>query len=156
MLEIKEIQNNDFKSKIAKKVLYDLEEWFGLPESTKEYINNVQKYPFFAALVDDEFVGFYSVRPENEHVLDMYVLGVLKKYHRKKIGSALQQYANNYAKENNYKHLMVLTLAEKAKDANYLKTRNFYLKEGFIDFYQNDDIFDSFNPCQIMIKILEE
>ena len=103
---------------------------------------------------DDKVIGFYSVREENIDVLDMYVLGVLKEYHNKGVGSLLQEFVDKYALSKGYKYLMVLTLAKKANNKEYLLTRNFYLKMNFSDFYQNDDIFDKNNPCQIMIKQL--
>lgn len=39
-LIIKKIIDKKEKEIISKEVLYDLPEWFGLPESTKEYIIN--------------------------------------------------------------------------------------------------------------------
>ncbi|AIO19531.1 Acetyltransferase (GNAT) family protein [Candidatus Izimaplasma bacterium HR1] len=153
-MNIKVIENNDEKQKIASKILLNLPEWFGIEESTKEYVSNVIKYPFIAAYNNDEAIGFYSLREENKDVLEMYVLGILKKYHNQGIGTLLQEYVNKYARNKNYKYLMVLTLAEKVQNKEYLQTRNFYLKMNFIDFYQNDDIFDKFNPCQIMMKMI--
>jgi GNAT superfamily N-acetyltransferase len=149
---IKEIFDNRMKQEITTKVLRDLPEWFGIEESTKEYIDKVIEYPFISAFINDNAVGFYSLREENIDILDMYVLGVLKEYHNKGVGTELQEYANSYAKINNYKHMMVITLAEKANNYEYSLTRKFYLKMGFTDFYQNEKIFDSYNPAQILIK----
>lgn len=156
MYTVKIIKDNRLKQHITSTILRDLEEWFGIEESTQEYITKVAKYPFFALYDNDVPVAFYSVREENKNVLDLYVLGALKTYHNKGVGSTLQNYVEQYAKDNNYNYLMVLTLAEKANSKEYLLTRQFYLKHGFIDFYQNDDIFDSYNPCQIMLKKVVE
>ncbi|KFZ27616.1 MAG: Acetyltransferase (GNAT) family protein [Candidatus Izimaplasma bacterium HR2] len=151
-MEIKEIKDNTLKQEITRKVLRDLPEWFGIEESTKEYIDKVVNYPFIAAHIKGEVAGFYSLREENKDTLDMYVLGVLKKYHNKGVGTKLQEYVNDYAKVKKYKYMMVITLAKKANNYEYSLTRKFYLKMGFVDFYQNDDIFDSHNPAQILIK----
>ncbi|MFW5794720.1 MAG: GNAT family N-acetyltransferase [Bacillota bacterium] len=153
-MKIKEIEDSKLKQEIAEKVLRDLPDWFGIEEATKEYIDKVRKYPFIACYINDLAVGFYSLREENKNVLDMYVLGVLKKHHQKGVGKALQIYAENYARDKGYKYLMVLTLAKKANNSSYLATRKFYLKMGYIDFYQNDDIFSPEDPCQIMLKTL--
>ena len=152
MIIVKMIENEQLKQTIASTVIYNLPEWFGIPESAKEYINTVSKYPFFAAYENNSPIGFYSVRHENKLVLDMYVLGVLKNNHRSGAGTLLQRSVETYAKSKGYEYLMVLTLAEKVQNTEYLQTRAFYLKQGFIDFYQNNDIFDINNPCQIMIK----
>lgn len=37
-IEIKEVIDKREKEKVSKEVLYDLPEWFGLPESTENYI----------------------------------------------------------------------------------------------------------------------
>lgn len=153
-MKIKEIKDNKLKKEIANYILRDLPEWFGIEESTKMYINTVVDYPFIAAYMNFEVVGFYSLRPENNEVLDLYVLGVLKRFHRQGVGSNLEKYAERYAIEHNYKYLMVITLADKANNYEYRLTRIFYLKNGFIDFYQNDNIFDKNNPAQILIKSL--
>lgn len=151
---IKEIKDEIQKQEIASSILKDLPKWFGLDESTKEYIESVKNYPMFSAFEENQAIGFYSVREENKDVLDMYVLGVIKKYHNKGVGTLLQNYVDNYALEQGYKYLMVLTLAKKANNEEYLQTRNFYLKMNYIDFYQDDNIFDANNPCQIMMKII--
>lgn len=153
-MKIREIKENKQKQMVASLVLRDLPEWFGIEEATSEYINQVMNHPFIAVFQKEEPVGFYSLREENKKVLDMYVLGVLKKYHNTGVGTQLQQYVNEYAKNKGYKYLMVLTLAEKKQNKEYLQTRKFYLKMGFEDFYQSDDIFDKNNPCQVMIKTL--
>ena len=153
-MKIRFVEDNNQKQAIASKILNDLPEWFGIPESTKEYIDNVIKYPFVCIYDNQKPIGFYSLKEENKKVLDMYVLGVLKEYHHCGVGTLLQEFVDEYAKKKKYQYLMVLTLAEKAQNKEYLLTRNFYLKMGFIDFYQNDNIFDEYNPCQIMIKTI--
>lgn len=153
-MKITLIEDLHTKEAIARTILRDLPEWFGIEESTTEYIQNVQKYPLVAAYINDMPVGFYSIRQENKDVLDMYVLGVLKEFHGKGVGTQLQYFVDDYAKQKHFKYLMVLTLAEKVQNKEYLQTRQFYLNQGFIDFYQNDDIFDKNNPCQIMLKKL--
>ncbi|QMS85328.1 GNAT family N-acetyltransferase [Candidatus Xianfuyuplasma coldseepsis] len=154
-MDIRLVERDRYKQEIAALVLRDLPEWFGIEESTKEYIETVIKYPFVAAFDHNLPIGFYSIRKENDKVLDMYVLGVLKQYHGTGVGTRLQEFVNQYANDHGYEYLMVLTLAEKKQNKEYLMTRKFYLNQGFIDFYQNDDIFDSQNPCQIMMKALK-
>lgn len=153
---IKEIFDEIQKQEISSCILNDLPEWFGIEESTKWYVDNVKMYPMFAVYENNKPIAFYSLRKENNDVLDMFVLGVLKKHHNKGVGTLLQNHVNKYALDNKYKYLMVLTLAKKVNNFEYLLTRKFYLKMGFIDFYQNDDIFNVSNPCQIMIKSLIE
>lgn len=88
--------NNNIKQKVCSEILHTLPEWFGIEESTKQYIESVVNYPFIIAYSDNnETIGFYSVREENKDTLDMYVLGVQKKYHHLGIGTALQTLSMN-------------------------------------------------------------
>ena len=151
-IRIIEIDNNNLKQDICRDVLRDLPEWFGIEEATAHYIEEVAKYPFIAVYIDNEAIGFYSLREENTDTLDMYVLGIKKKYHNHGIGTKLQDYVQEYAKTKGYKYLMVLTLSASHKDLNYKLTRDFYHKYGFIDIYESDKIWDKLNPTQIMIK----
>ncbi len=45
---IKQIENPTEKAAIAKQVLDDLPEWFGIPESTANYIEKSKNMPFLA------------------------------------------------------------------------------------------------------------
>jgi GNAT superfamily N-acetyltransferase len=151
---IKEIKEAELKSTICEDVLRDLPEWFGIEDALKEYIESVKKYVFFAVYEKNEVVGFYSLREENPQTLDMYVLGVKKKFHGLGFGTRLQEYVNEYAKKKGYIYLIVLTLSKRHPDVGYSKTRDFYHKMGFIDVYESDKIWDKHNPTQIMIKKL--
>lgn len=39
-MSIREIIDKEEKELISKEVLYDLPEWFGMPESTQEYVDD--------------------------------------------------------------------------------------------------------------------
>ncbi len=151
---IKQITDNVKKQNICKEILKDLPEWFGIQESTQAYIDAVVNYPFIAYYDGEEAIGFYSLREENEQTLDMYVLGIKKRYHNKGIGTKLQHYVFDYARDKGYTQCIVLTLSNKHKDSGYALTRKFYHKMGFSDLYESDKIWDEFNPTQIMVKIL--
>ena len=161
---IKIITDYLLKQKFCKEILDDLPEWFGIDESTEYYINAVVQYPFIAYYVDDEAIGFYSLRKENAETLekenaetlDMFVLGVKKVYHSQGIGRKLQKYVFDYAKENKYKYCIVLTLSDIHPDSGYALTRDFYHKLGFHDIYKSNKIWDESNPTQIMIKVLKD
>lgn len=151
---IKEITDNNLKKKIATEVLRDLPEWFGIEESTQEYIKQVEQYPLIVIYEGEDVVGFYSLREENKYTLDMYVLGIKKKYHGLGYGTKLQHYVFEYAIKMKYQYVMVLTLSQSHGDEGYKKTRDFYHKMGFVDIYESNKIWDPSNPTQIMVKKL--
>ena len=49
---IKEITDKKEKEIISRDILNDLPEWFGMPESTEEYIKDSQDKPFLACFID--------------------------------------------------------------------------------------------------------
>lgn len=153
---IKEIKDITMKQEICKEVLYDLPEWFGIEEATAHYIESVKDMVFLAAYDHDEVVGFYALREENKDTIDMYVLGIKKKYHGQGYGTILQERVFDYARVNNYKYALVLTLSKSHSDKGYAMTRDFYHKMGFVDIYESNKIWDEHNPTQIMIKRLGE
>ena len=48
-MNIKEIHDKQEKREISTGILKSLPDWFGIPESTQEYINESSKLPFFCS-----------------------------------------------------------------------------------------------------------
>ena len=149
------IEDASDKRTICQTVLNDLPEWFGIPSAVADYVKGVADKPFLAAYRGTEAVGFYALREENPHTLDMYVLGVKKAYRNQGLGSHMQNMVNQYAREKGYMYLVVLTLAAKAESEAYAQTRPFYEREGFFPVYQSDSIWDENNPAQIYLRQVE-
>ncbi len=151
---IKEISDNEKKSAICSNVLKSLPEWFGIDESTKAYVEGVKKHHFFVAEISNKPIGFYSIMKHFPLTWEIYVCGVFPKYHHLGIGSKLQQYTENFLKDKNVKFLTVKTLSESSSDKNYAKTREFYKAQGFIFLEEFKTLWDEYNPCLFMCKIL--
>ena len=88
-IEIKEVIDKKEKEEISKEVLYDLPEWFGLPESTENYIIDSQDKPLLACYVNDEVAGYIVLNATSKDCADIFVMGVKKKFHRMGIGLKL-------------------------------------------------------------------
>lgn len=78
-IRIKEISDAQEKERISHSVLLDLPEWFGIPDSTAEYITKSQDKPFIAGFVDDEIAGFIVLNATSEDCAEIFVMGVKKK-----------------------------------------------------------------------------
>ena len=148
---IKQILDKEIKKFIAKKVLDDLPEWFGIPEYTKNYIKQSSKLPFFAAYVDEEPIGFIVLKETSPATAEIYCMGVMKKHHRKKIGKLLFEKFEQYAKEKGYKLIQVKTV-QFGKYKNFDKTNLFYQSLGFLELEVFPTLWDEHNPCQIFVK----
>lgn len=151
-LRVSLINDEIVLKKIIKDVLLDLPEWFGIPESTQEYINEGSKLPSFVAYIDNEPIGFASLKQLDFHETELYVLDVKRKYHRMGIGKKLINEILNYCKENNVKTLKVMTLDASYEpfDENYDNTRKFYQAVGFRKFKTDAEIWGLSCPCLIL------
>ena len=59
---IKFIRDQKEKKKISADILQSLPEWFGIPESTEEYIETSAGLPFWAVYAEGEPAGFLAMK----------------------------------------------------------------------------------------------
>ena len=154
-LIIKEIVDIDEKEKISREILNDLPEWFGMPESTEEYITDSQDKPFIACFMDNEAVGFVVLNATSEDCADIFVMGIKKKYHRMGIGTKLNDAYEKLAKKLGYTYTQVKTV-QSGHYKEYDITNNFYKSVGYKELEVFPTLWDEWNPCQIYIKYLGE
>jgi len=146
---IKEVQ----KRLIAKEVLFDLPEWFGIPEYTNDYIEKSTKIPFLAIYVNDKVIGFGSLKETSKFAIEIFCMGILKQYHRNGFGKSLYYKLEKKAKELGYKYIHVKTV-KTGKYLEYDKTNAFYKSVGFCELEVLPTLWDEWNPCQIYIKTI--
>lgn len=60
------IEDKKQKAIISSTILNDLPDWFGLPESTAEYIKCSQELPFWAEIENNIIKGLFSKRFFNQ------------------------------------------------------------------------------------------
>ena len=148
------IDDKKQKEIIARDVLSNLPEWFGLPESTIEYINCSKDLPFWANFEENQATGFIVLKEISPYTVELYVMGVLKEFHRKKIGRDLFKACYDYAKEHGYLYMQVKTVKEGCYK-EYDKTSAFYKSLGFKEFECFPTLWDQWNPCQIYIMSVQ-
>lgn len=145
------IEECDQKEHIAKEILADLPEWFGIPESTAEYVRCSKDLPFWAASEDGSVRGFLVLKETSPYTVEIYVMGILKRFHRHKIGKQLFDACYNYAKEKGYHYIQVKTVKEGCYK-EYDQTIGFYKSLGFKEFECFPTLWDEWNPCQVYIR----
>jgi len=153
-MRITQVYEKDEKQKITRQVLESLEDWFGIPEAREEYIQKSAEQLFFAAYDNDKIVGFLYLYETGKDTVELYVMGVLKEYHRKGIGKALFHEAFKSAKECGYSFMQVKTV-QMGKYDDYDKTNLFYQSLGFKEFEVFPALWDEWNPCQIYIMAIK-
>lgn len=109
-MKVKEVVDKKEKEAISREILNDLPEWFGLPESTENYIIDSQDKPFLACYVNDEVAGYVVLNATSKDCADIFVMGVKKKFHRMGIGSKLNDAFETMAKKLGYTYSQVKTV----------------------------------------------
>ena len=154
-MEIREVFNEDEKSKICLDVLHALPDWFAVEESVIDYGEQVKEQDFFAAFDEEKPVGFISLKQHNAFTAEVCVMGVLESHHRSGIGTALMRTLEDRARAIGSKFLTVKTLDSSALYAPYDRTRSFYRKVGFYPLEVFTTVWDEENPCLFMAKYLD-
>ena len=150
---IRQIDSDIEKASIARTLLESLPDWFGIPESTEEYIVDSKGRPFFCAYADDVPIGFLYLKETGRHTVELAVMGVLKEYHRQGVGRKLFAEAKNEAKQLGYSFIQVKTVQMGRYDI-YDDTNRFYLSLGFKELEVFPTLWDECNPCQIYIMAI--
>lgn len=150
---IKEIYETKEKQEIAKIVLSDLSEWFGVPEYTQKYIDESGLMPFFAAFANEEPIGFIALKRTSTATAEIYCMGIMKDYQGQNYGRKLYEAFESYAKSHGYKFIQVKTVKFGVYEC-YDKTNKFYQAMGFSELEVFPTLWDEWNPCQILIKAI--
>lgn len=148
---IRQIFLEEEKEKISKTILGDLPDWFGLEDSTKDYVDHSKKMPFWAYFSEGEATGFIALKETGKYTAEIYVMGVCKKSHRAGVGRKLYEAFFAYAKNHGYEYMQVKTVDE-GRYEEYDRTRMFYESLGFRKLEVFPTLWDEWNPCLIMIQ----
>ena len=153
MFVIEEVKDENQKKAVVAEVLKDLPEWFGIPESTQDYIEGTTDLQVWAAYQESDLTGFVSLSYSSEDCAEIDCLGVKKAYQGRKIGSQLLATLESEARKK-VDYLQVKTVAE-GSNKDYDRTNVFYRSLGFKKLEIFPQLWGSQNPCQILIKKLE-
>jgi len=150
---VEEISEAIEKRRISRLILEALPDWFGIPEAREQYIEESANQTFYASYEEDHPIGFICLKETGKDTVELHVMGVLKKYHRKGIGKVLFEKARDTAARNGYSFLQVKTV-QMGRNDDYDKTNQFYLSLGFKEFEVFPTLWDESNPCQVYVMSL--
>jgi len=150
---VKEIKSANEKEKIARLILEDLEEWFGIEEYREDYIKKSKDSPFLVSLNKQEYQGFLMLKETSKSCVEISCMGVLREFHHQGIGKKLVSIAEEYAKSLGYSYMQVKTVAF-GHNASYDQTNRFYQSVGFEPIEIFPTLWDENNPCLLYLKYL--
>ena len=144
------IEAPEQRAAIARQVLENLPDWFGIPESREAYVRGSRAQPFWADMEDGAARGFLTLKETSPHTAELAVMGVLPQFHRQGVGKALFEAFRQYARAEGYLFLQVKTVREGCH-ASYDGTNAFYKSLGFRELECFPTLWDEENPCQIYV-----
>ena len=140
---------------ICENILRSLPDWFGLEESIVDYVEKSRIHPMLIVFDNDKPIGFLSLKNHSAYTSEIYVMGIITKYHRSGIGRKLLTEVEKYLIEKKIEFLQVKTLSPNRECDHYKKTRLFYQSYGFREVETFPTLWDENNPCLLMIKSVE-
>ena len=149
-MEIRQITDDGEKKDITRLILEALPEWFGIPEAREKYIAESECKSFFCAFEGERPVGFMYLKETGRATVELYVMGVLREFHRRGIGRELFESARDAAVEQGYSFIQVKTV-QMGKYEEYDRTNKFYLSLGFKEFEVFPTLWNEENPCQVYV-----
>lgn len=151
---VKEEEDPDSKSRICETILRSLPQWFGIEKAIVDYVKGVREMPFIVAYVGSIPVGFVTLKEHHEYTSELYVMGLVKELHGRGIGKLMMNSVHEKLVKEGKKYLTVKTLSDSDPDENYGRTRAFYRSMGFYPLEEFPTLWDEYNPCLLMIKVL--
>ena len=97
---IRIVDDIEEKQRIARSILTALPEWFGIPESTENYIRESANEIMVASFEEEKANGFLCLKETGKDTVELAVMGVLKTHHRKGIGRDMFDEAKRIAAEH--------------------------------------------------------
>ena len=150
---IRDFQEEDRSS--CATILYELPEWFGIPEATEAYIKVLGTIPTAVILIDGEIVGFAALEQHNPGSVELHVIAVDRSHHNQGIGSELLRWSEAWCPQVGATWFHVKTLGPSTPDASYERTRKFYLARGFEELFESLTHWGPECAALIMVKKLE-
>jgi GNAT superfamily N-acetyltransferase len=137
----------------CEQLLRSLPEWFGIERAIIEYRRALDVLETFVGQIDGELAGFLALERHSPHAAEIHVMAVSRPLQARGIGSALLEHAERRLLSESVEYLEVKTLGPSRPDANYERTRKFYLARGFRAIKETD-LWGKDNPCLILVKHL--
>jgi GNAT superfamily N-acetyltransferase len=135
-------------------ILAELPEWFGMPQSNAAYIARAEREQAWIAEDGAEAVGIMILADPGFAAIDIHLLAVRRRAHRRGIGRALVRHAVSETRALGRSYLTVKTRGPSLPYEPYERTRAFYEAAGFTPLEEFTAIWGPENPCLIMVMPL--
>lgn len=133
-------------------LLAGLPQWFGIEEATAAYIEAARTMPTLLAHEDGLVVGALLWTRHFPATAEVHLMAVDITRHRRGIGTALLDRAEDELRADGVRYLQVKTLGPSMPDEEYERTRLFYEARGYVALEEIFGVWAEDNPMLILIK----
>lgn len=139
----------------VERLLRALPEWFGIEESTQEYIADAGRMPNYLAYADDHepAVGALLLHRHYPEAAEIHLMAVAPALHRRGVGRALLAAALADLADDGVRFVQVKTQGPSRPDERYARTLAFYVAEGFSPLEEISGLWPE-NPCLLLVRSL--
>jgi GNAT superfamily N-acetyltransferase len=148
-VEIRRRQDAD----AVRAILASIPEWFGITEANESYVADARRLPSYLAVDGDEVVGVALLNEHFPASRELHLIAVRRDRHREGIGTMLLEAIAADLRESGVRILEVHTVGPLSENAEYARTREFYLASGFLAMNELQRI-DWNGPTLILVKPL--
>lgn len=142
------------QSQVCEPILRSLPDWFGIESALQQYVAEINTLPTFIAVIEQSVVGFLTLKQHTAYAAEIYVMGLYSDVHRRGLGRALVEYAEDMLSRAGVEYLQVKTLSPSQEDEHYARTRAFYGAMGFRPLEEIVQLWGEENPCLLMVKYI--
>lgn len=136
------------------RILRALPQWFGIPESVRDYVEQCDRTASTIASIGNDDVGILNLLDHGPYAAEVRLMAVMPEHHRRGIGRALLDHAESSLTRRGVEYLQVKTLSATSADRGYARTRAFYLACGFRPLEELPTLWGTENPALQMVKAL--
>lgn len=155
VIRIEELKSR--QDRVVGKILRTLPEYFGFESAIVDYCDCARQsaYTTYAAVSKKHNVlGVSMIVMNNEMTAQLWLIAVSRESHRRGIGGLLLERSEQGAREMGRQYIMAKTIGPSQKNPNYLKTFEFYRKNGYSMVFEIADQIWGGSHCAIMVKKL--
>lgn len=131
----------------ARRLLASVPEWFGLPDATEDYVSSTKILENWAVRdYEGAVVGLALRKWHFAQTCELELMVVDRSHHGQGVGTALVRAVEQDAIHRGASLLEVKTLGASHPDQNYVRTRHFYERMGFLPL-EETDLWGEQNPA---------
>jgi len=142
---------NQVPMESAERILRELPQWFGIESALLKYAHDAEALLNFLAVVEEQMVGFVTMREHNPVSLELNCIALLPSWHRAGLGRRLCAAAEEWWAGRGGRLVQIKTLGAARANEHYARTRAFYYALGYLPVEEFPDLWPG-NPCLLLVK----